>query len=180
MTVTTNSARTMLALDLVQKYSSVYFGIGQADAWDNKDTPPTEAQTATTITNPIAYGQVKTATLCRPLQQNEPVPADAISWGTSTYVRVSQADAYTQGATYVYFETVLNKSDIGSSDITYRTTGVYAGLTPKSGVVKPVLLPGDVSSAGVLLSYANKAVTTLDDETSVRLGVLYTVAPLEA
>ena len=180
MTITTNKARTLLALDLVQKYSSVYFSIGQATAWNSNDTPPTEDPTTSIIANPIAYAQAKVATLCRPLQQGEATPSDAIVWGASTYVRVAQADAYSQGATYVYFETTVAKADVGSDNVSYRTTGVNVGLVPKQGVTKPVILPADVVSTGILISYANKAVNTLDDETSVKLGALYTLAPLEA
>lgn len=180
MTVTTTSARVLIALDLVQKYSSIYFGIGQSSTWNTNDTPPTESESTTAISNPIAYCQTKTATLCRPLQQNETAPSDAITWGDNTYVRVAQGDAYSQMATYVYFETVVNKADISTSNVIYRTTGVYVGLVPNYGVVKPVLLPSDVSNTGVLISYANKSAITLDDETSVRLGALYTLAPFEA
>lgn len=181
MTVTTNNARVLLALDLVQKYSSVYFSIGQSDKWNTNDTPPEESANSTAISNPIAYVQVKVATLCRPLQQNEAVPSDAITWGNDTYVRVSQADAYTQGATYVYFESTLSKADVTTNDsVAFRASGVQVGLKVNSGVTSPVVKPTQVSDAGVLFSYANSAVATLDDDTSVKLGALYTMAPFDA
>lgn len=180
MTVTTTAARVMLAIDLAQKYSSLYFGIGQASAWDSKDTPPKEDENSNSIANPIAFCRASFATLCRPLRQNEVTPTDAIQWGGNTYVRVTANNAYTQEATYVYVEGKLAKAGISTSDVTYRTTGVYVGIIPKSGITKPILLPSDIATQGTLLSYSNKIAQVLDDETSYKAGALYHIARIEA
>lgn len=181
MTVTTLAARVLLALDLVQKYSSVYFGVGQADSWNSSDTPTAEDTNATAIANPEAYVQVKTASLCRLLEPDEATPDDTISFNDKTYVRVANADAYKQKATCVYFETKINLSDVTVSDtFTFRSSGVYVGVKPKSGVTKPVLTPTDVSSTGTLFSLSNGNARILDDETSIKLGVIYTMAPFDA
>ena len=168
MTVTTTSARVMLTSDLASKYSTVYFGVGQSATWDSKDTAPLEDVNSK-------------ATLCRPLLPNEATPANPITFNTKTYVRVSSKDAYTQQATCVYFEAKVNKDALTSADsFTFRSSGLYIGVTPKSGVTKPVLLPTEITSAGVLFSYSNGSPRVLDDETSIRLGAVYTLAPFEA
>ena len=179
MTVTTTAARVMLAIDLAQKYSSLYFGIGQASAWGSNDTPPAEGENSNSIANPIAFFRASFATLCRPLQQNEAVPTDAIQWGGNTYVRVTVGNAYAQEATYIYVEGALTKSGVSTSNVTYRTTGVYVGIVPKAGVTKPVLLPSDIATQGTLLSYSNKIAQVLDDETSYKAGALYHIARIE-
>lgn len=181
MTVTTTSARVMLASDLASKYSTVYFGVGQSEIWNSKDTAPLEDVNSKAIPNPLAYIRVGDATLCRPLLPNEATPANPITFNTKTYVRVSSKDAYTQQATCVYFEAKVNKDALTSADsFTFRSSGLYIGVTPKSGVTKPVLLPAEITSAGVLFSYSNGSPRVLDDETSIRLGAVYTLAPFEA
>jgi len=181
MTVTTVGAQVALAIDLMQKYSSVYFALGQTDAWKNDDKPDAEDSKATEIPNVRNYIQVQDSTLCRPLQPDEAAPENPIVFNKTTYVRVSQKDAYSQNATCIYFSTKASLKDLTSEGTySFRSTGVYIGLKPKDGVTKPVLSPSDVQDKGTLFSYGNGAQKVLDSETSIKLGAVYTLAPFEA
>ena len=142
MTITTTAARVMLATNLAQKYSSVYFGVGQADKWNDADTPPVEDSNAQVIPNVIAYIRVGDSSLCRPLLPSEATPSNPITFNGKTYVRIAPNDAQTQQATCVYFEAKVDKASLTNDLIfSFRSSGLYVGVTPKAGITKPILLP---------------------------------------
>lgn len=170
MTTTVNNSQPYIANLIVSGYSNMYVGIGKSSAWPNDSQPPAEDETKTNIDEPLFFKKVMSATLCRPLKSGETAPSNAFTLGTDTYIPFSSNSMYSEFTPYVYIVTSFSYTDIGS--VSFRETGLFAGLTVNSGVSKTVLTPADVANVGGMISYSNHSPVTLNSSGKYTAGIL--------
>lgn len=152
MAITTTLSQVKLARDLKAK-ANPYFAIGRSTAWTNEKLPPIPNKSTTSLEEVIGYKKVESVFLCRPIKPKETTNYQRFYYNNQEWVKVPDANAEAEGATYVGYETKLNPTDFPLG--TYRQVGIHIGLTPKSGVTKNNLLPSEVNSKGYLHAYEN-------------------------
>lgn len=139
------------------RLSSAYIVIGKSSAWSDDDNPPNEDMATTALTEVIGYKKVKQFSLARPLKAGETaanVGFPVVTYAQQSWVLIPKAQAYTQGARWLYVEADILPGDFPLGE--YRQVGVHLGVVPKTGVTKQNLLPADVSNPGILKFYENR------------------------
>lgn len=166
--VTTRNASVRRAIDFYNK-TDLWFAIGKTSAWANESSPP--APTATdSMTEIIGYRKVSVKYLVIPYDGRQLQSGDikiTLADGSQWFV-ISPANAYTEGAKYVYVETTVFPSDFPAGD--YRQVGLFSGLVPQAGVNKDYLLPSEVQSQGVLEVIDNRVKSTRTSTTKEQLS----------
>ncbi|AGI11439.1 hypothetical protein QLX41_gp082 [Listeria phage LMTA-94] len=154
MAIATYNAHVYAALNLKSKIDTTFMAIGKTTAWTDETNPPEPDPNATGLTEVIGYKKLKTMSLCRPQRTGETPTLPTVSYGNKTWVLVPDAQAYTEGAKWLYCEAEFVGDELPVG--TYRQVGVFTDLAPKSGVTKPNLLPSEVANVGVLQFFENK------------------------
>lgn len=128
-----------------------WFGIGQnTTPWTNEANPPDEDDTVEILTEPIGYERVIASDvfLVKLAETGE------ILFEDNYYTYVSEANAYTEGARWMYCraEFVGNKHPL----VSFRQYGLYIDLVPGTGYeAYYTLLPSQVDDPGMLVTYSN-------------------------
>ncbi len=154
MAISTLRSHITAAIELQQKQASAYFVIGKTTAWTNETNPPEETEDVSTISEVIGYKKTSKFSLVRPIKQGETPIYPTVTYAGTTWVLIPVDKAYEEKARWVYAEAEINPEDFPTGNA-YRQVGLHIGLTPKSGVTKPNLLPSDVSNLGELKIYEN-------------------------
>jgi hypothetical protein len=116
--------------------------------WPNENEPPSESIDTSSLSEVGGYQKAETVSLCKE------DPNGSIEFQGQKYSLVTDADAYTERARWIYASTIL-KFDIFPV-VTFRQFGTTADLTPAQGHENDnVLLPNQVSDPGKLLAYVN-------------------------
>lgn len=162
-----NASAVFQAINYYLSSDSTYFVIGKSSAWDNNDTPPEPTQDSTVL-DPIAYIK-PSCYLCYPTTSTD--TSAFITYKGQNYDSSAVADAYTNNANYVYYETSLTSDDISTLD-QFRILGLTVGLTPITGATSSILTPSQVSNAGRLHGIYNSVATVMTDKTTIKLNAL--------
>lgn len=165
MAVVTTNARIQASIDYVKKASNTYVAIGRQTPWTNEQAPPTEDVNAVTLQEVIGYKKVKKVSLCKPIEEGEDTPYVKVEYAGKHYALVPVEKAFQEKTTLVYYESEILGTDLPTG--LYRQVGIHTGVTPKTGITKPNLLPSEVQSTGVLEFYENKQFQNRTLETKV-------------
>lgn len=144
----------------------MYVGLGKTTAWTDEANPPATTTDTTQLQEVIGYKKASTVSLCRPFVEGETTTLQTFTYGKNKYVLVPDEKAYTEKATLVYIESVIEGSELPVGS--YRQVGVYTDVTPKTGVTKENLLPSEVVSAGVLQLFENRIMQNRTSTVTVR------------
>jgi hypothetical protein len=120
----------------------LFFCIGRSQAWPDGDVPPPLDESMSAVDGPIGYKRVQR------LLHLVPDSSGGFEFNETTWREVDEADAYTEGAIYLYLETRLKPSDFPA--VQYRQVGLYSGLIQTPGSPANVLLPNEVTDPGFL------------------------------
>ena len=137
--------------------------MGQQDAWPNEASPPSPLPGNTTVVQPIvaikpsiaSVATIVTAGVYNGL--SAPNRAIALIGGAQTYLQlVSDGDAYTDIARYLYLEALYDPVTAGMPAFTsFRTYYVVSGLVPASGYENALwIAPANITSYG-MIEYEN-------------------------
>lgn len=155
MAITTIQAHVSRALDFYKK-ENIFFCIAHPNKWKateisdfNADidydlNPPVPKNTDVLI-EPLGYKRVEFKSLVVPDNNG------SLLYRNEHWSSVTEADAVTKGARWVYLEAELNYDELPTTEA-YRQVGIYTGLTPIS-TISPnqyVLLPNQVKTLGML------------------------------
>lgn len=153
MAVTTVRGHVSRALDFFAR-TDLYFAYGRTTAWPNDGqgrtegdpdfVVPVEDVTDTALDELVAYKKVEIKHLV------VPDAAGTISYRAKKWRIVAEGDAATEGARWVYMQTVLAYDEVPLQD--YRQIGLYSRLV-KDGAVpggQTALLPAEVTDPGIL------------------------------
>lgn len=170
MAIKTVNSAVSRALDFVHR-TDIYFAIGKTSPWSDESNPPQPIETDT-LQELIGYRKVDTQYLVVPydnrtLGQNDILIT--LSDGTKWLV-ISEANAYTERARYVYISTTILPTDLPTGD--YRQVGVFTGVVPQDGITKPNLLPSEVQKPGVLEVLDNRVKSTRTNTTKETLSFI--------
>jgi hypothetical protein len=184
MAIKTNQFQIGRALSFF-KTPDIFFGIGKTSPWVagdyvGQDVPqipekqPPAPNGGSILKEVIGYRKADKVLLVVP-HDGSSVPAGTqiIEHASGSQWRVvSEAEAYTLGAKYVYLETTIQPADFPSGD--YRQVGFSTGLTRKSGVAvgKLALLPSEVQDAGKLELIDNREKSTRNSTTKEFLSFI--------
>jgi hypothetical protein len=104
----------------------------------------------TGIEEPILYIEAQQVSLAKAVLTGGTVQIDG-----QGYVLVNDADAYTQGARWLYLKFFLDRTTF-EIDYTFRQHGVFTELVPAEGHESdPWLEPGNVSNVGIIERISN-------------------------
>ena len=141
------SGNVQLALDLKNNHT-FWVLLGRSTPWVSEESPPDEDLYTTDIEEVQGAKKCDLVSLCIPSESG------GIEFQDQSYTLVSDEDAYTSGARWVYFRADLKYDQFPV--VTYRQTGLYLDLTPTEGNEgKEILLPSEIQSNGILLYYRN-------------------------
>jgi len=116
--------------------------------WTDENNPPSESINTSSLSEVGGYQKAETVSLCKE------DPNGSIEFQGQKYSLVTDANAYDEGARWIYASTVL-KFDVFPV-VTFRQFGITVDLIPTSGHENDnVLLPNQVSDPGKLLAYVN-------------------------
>lgn len=147
MTIATNIHHVEEAIEFFKK-TNLYMAVGRSTAWTDEEAPPADNADATVIEEIIGYKKIDSIYLVTPDVNG------TIVYRSQKFKIVAEADAFTQGAKYVYVEAKLLYDQFPLT--TFRQVGLFAGTTRKAGVEdKSVLLPSEVESPGKLRVIGN-------------------------
>ena len=165
MAIVTINARIQASIDYVNKASNTYIAIGKQTPWTNEQAPPTEDPNASTLQEVIGYKKVAKVSLCKLLAEGETTSYVTVEYAGKKYALIPTNKAFQEKTTLVYYEAEIKGTDLPTG--LYRQVGIHTGLTPKSGVTKPNLLPSEVQNTGILEFYENKQFQNRTLETKV-------------
>ncbi|QKE56357.1 baseplate protein [Bacillus phage YungSlug] len=145
------------------KTPDIFFAIGKTSPWvagdyvgqdvpQNPEKQPPAPNGDSIVKEVVGYRKADKVLLVTPHDGSSVPPGTQIieSTANTQWRVVSEAEAYTLNAKYVYIETTIQPTDFPSGE--YRQVGVFTGTTRKSGVAvgKLALLPSEVQDAGKL------------------------------
>lgn len=159
--VTTTMGHVSRAISFAEM-TSVYFGLGRTSAWDGETesdfTAPLPSVSATALDELIGMKRVEVKALVTPDEDGTIVYRD------KTWRKISEAEAITLGAHWVYIEASILYDELPAS--AYRQIGVFSRVTMNEGVstTKSILLPEDISSTGILEILDQRKVVTRNED----------------
>ena len=141
------SGNILQALDLKNNHTA-WVVVGQTTPWANEENPP-DVDLSTTDIN-----EIQGAKRCNIVSLCVPDASGTIEFQGQKYRLVSDSEAYSQGARWVYFRADLKYDQFPV--VTYRQTALYIDLVPASGYEGyDVLYPTQIESNGILYYYKN-------------------------
>ena len=166
MAIATLNSHIEIAKNIASKASTTYMVIGKTTPWTNEQTPPTPTENVTSLQEIIGYKKATKVTLVRPAVSPADDTKTKITYGSKSWVEVTEANAVAEGAKWIYMEAEIvgDELPLGS----YRQVGFVNGLQPNSGVMKTNLLPSEVSNSGTLMYYDNKQFQNRTAQTTVK------------
>lgn len=132
--------------------SNIFVGVGRTTAWSNESSPPNPTGAETAVEEVFGYKALYQKKIVKPSEDGE------IELLGQHWTEVLEANAYTQGAHWVYMSFILSGNELPLT--TYRQVGIYTGLTKANGVTKDNLLPAEVQDPGRLQVIDNRTAET--------------------
>jgi hypothetical protein len=167
------------------KNAQIYFAIGKTSPWkaadyngsqvpsDPEKEPPSPLFYKT-MQEVIGYRKADKVLLVVPHDGSTVPPGTTIiEYAEGSQWRVvSEAEAYTRGACFVYLETTIMPTDFPVGE--YRQAGVFTGTTRNDNVAagKFALLPSEVKTAGILEILDNRQKSLRGDSTKEFLSFI--------
>lgn len=137
-------------LDLKNKNLWVELG-RPSTPWPNENIPPSPVPGAADVETPYLYLKGTFKTLCRPAatdQEYEAAGANSVMIGSSKYIFIADADAYTESARWLFVKVTVDVAN-GHPAGTYRQVRLFGELEAALGHESETwLLPGNVTSPG--------------------------------
>lgn len=135
----------------------IWIAVGRTSAWTDENNPPDEDRNDSDITEIVGFKKADVVSLAK--QDG----GGAIEFNGQNYTLVSDGNAYTETARFVYIKASLEYDTFPV--VTFRQTAIYADLTPASGHESDdPILPADVSDNGILRYYRNHVPRFRDNE----------------
>lgn len=176
---TTDIFKAYLISSLIST-NSFYFVYGGTNPWPNSDTPPlvTGQERTSNLISPLIWSKANLASpavesTCSYINNQTQVTIDGSVW------TLIQADNLVSGqlATNLYISNIINRADVGVSNIRYMA--IVIGTTFNEGVNlnKTVFQPSEIDFPGYLIYLANFSPITLGDcgVDSTKFGVIINV-----
>jgi len=150
VSTTTVNGHVNRANDFYNK--TVWFGIGRTTAWADENNPPAPDPTLTAVEEIIGYKKASEVSFIVPDE------GGSVEFRGSTWTKVTQGNAFTSGARWIYVKAELLYTEL-PVDVSFREYGLFTNLVPASGYeAATALLPANVSNTGVmeLISFQTK------------------------
>lgn len=177
MAILTLKGHISRAKDFYNK-DSIYMAIGKANPWDassvvDYDTtkdydnyPPAPANTDDLL-EVIGYKKVEFRSLVVPDENGQ------LEYRGTKWKIVSEENAVTEGARWVYISTTLTYNEL-PTNMPYRQVGVYTGLKVKAGVDvnKYALIPAEVDDEGILEVLDNRKPVFRDNDVREQIKII--------
>ena len=133
MAIETLQSHVMVALMAKNDLPNLWLSMGQTTPWPDEEIPPAETMDTDHLDGITGFKHFERALLVAPLSSDVsavPVGNEIVYKGNQWKI-VADADAYKEGARYLYLETHIEPGDLPY--VVYRQIGVYRNLTPKTG-----------------------------------------------
>jgi len=148
MAATTVVGSVKMALEVKNDWEFWFLVARTETPWDDENNPPSEDTSTSELLEVGGYQKAGTVSLCKE------DPSGQIEFQNKRYSLVSDANAYDEGARWIYAVTTLKFDEFPV--VTFRQFGLTSDLTPTQGNEgKTILLPSEVADPGKLLSYVN-------------------------
>jgi len=144
-------SRVYQALQLVLT-NNVWVGYGRTATWGTNEPVPDVNQASTTIDTLQAVKKAEVLSLV------VPDATGTIEFQGQMYktITATKASAIAAGARFVYVAVWLKYAEVPV--VTYRQSGVFAGLIKAAGSeAKTILLPAEISDVGYLMALNNRS-----------------------
>ena len=140
------------ALELKQKDLWIEFG-RSVTPWTDENNPPSPVPDDVDVDPPYLYVHATYKSLCREATDAEFAAAGdsgAVMVGTTKYLFIADADAYTQVAYFLFIKAIVDCAN-GYPSGTFRQTRLFSGLQAVMGHENDAwLLPSNVTGPGRL------------------------------
>lgn len=157
MAIETLAGHVMVAKEFKNNLSNLWYAMARTTAWPDEEVPPAEDMLTNSLDDIVALKKFDSAQLVAPLSNTSGTisDSDVITYEGQDWVLISDENALTNGARYVYLNVTINPGDFPY--VVYRQVGIYQGVTPAVTTnTSNILLPNQVSDYGTLIGYDNR------------------------